>query len=275
MKQFSLFLVIALLLTLCGCGSAGETDSVETVASTPQETAATEAPPEPVPSEEVENPTLPEAETEPEQSAPPVLHSGLQGDGTFGSGVLFIGDSQTCIFAEQHLKALGLIGGAKIAAQCGASVNTFWDDTVRPSLDKSVFSSFSPEFEGMTFREAVTSVGPDAIAIYLMLGSNFVADCGSEGYIAIVDWLLETCPNATVHLQTIPYGQTAYVTVNTWLQETLDHYHVQGETRVFLIDTYTFIGKSIGSDGVHVTANSCVHWYDAIVSHAEENDLLP
>lgn len=272
MKKYTFCFLLIAALFLAACGN----DSQEMPATDPAPTeiivpVTTAVETEPV-ATTLPAPTEP-TETVPETQPPLQLHSGLREDGSFADGVIFIGDSQTYLFVEQYLKLNDLMGGAKSAAQCGASVLTFWDDDVRPTQDKTVYCAFSPEFTDMTFREAIASVGADATAIYIMLGSNHVPNAGSESYIAIVDWLLETCPNATVHLQTIPRGMTPYLAVNGWLEETMAHYAQLEEPRVMLVDVCSATVNHLNVDGVHVTAKGCGFWYEAIVSHAREMGL--
>ena len=119
-------------------------------------------------------------------------------------------------------------------------------------------------------------MGEKATSIYLMWGTNFTKNATAESYIEIVDDLLELCPNATVHLQLIPYGDPAFVatnTVNTRIQGAYAHYQELGEPRVMLIDTFTAIGRRLAGDGIHLSDKGNQAWYQAILDHAENNGL--
>ena len=91
-----------------------------------------------------------------------------------------------------------------------------------------------------------------------------------------MDFLLETCPNATIHLQLIPWGYEKYVmfdTVNEWIWEAYAHYQRQGEERVFLIDTFHAIGRNHDSGFIHLNEQGNENWYNAIVAYAEEHGI--
>ena len=134
MKKTIICCLFAIALLLSACGPRTQ-ETVETTAPMTETVveecvaAASEAAPEgsatAPPETTVPPSTSPEMTTEPLPA--PQLHSGLMEDGSFSEGVLFLGDSQTCIFVEQYLKPQGVLGGAKTAAQCGASVNHFWN----------------------------------------------------------------------------------------------------------------------------------------------------
>ena len=124
----------------------------------------------------------------------------------------------------------------------------------------------------MEFDEAAASFGSNAEAIYIMWGTNFTRDASAQTYIDIVDFLLKHCPNATVHLQTIPHGDTNYTAVNSRIADAYAHYQQADERRVMLIDTYTAIGDHT-IDGVHLDQIGNRNWYGAIVEHAELNSL--
>lgn len=254
-----IFLLAALLLSGCAVAQEPMTTTAATTKA-PAAEAVTEATTEPA--------AVP---TEP----PLVLHSGLKADGSFDEGTLFIGDSLTFSFVGAYLTNSGYLGDARYMAKCGTQVTAFFDGTLVNS-SKDMTSRYSPEFDGMRFDEAVASVGETVTAIYLMWGTNYTPNGTAQQYIDVVDFLLENCPNATVHLQLIPYGDPKYVatnTVNKRIQGAYDHYQELGEERVFLIDTFTAIGRCLALDGVHVSDNGNANWYQAIVDHAQENGL--
>lgn len=267
-RKYLCALMAALILLCCiGC-------SRETVPA-PTTEAVTEPTTEPV-TESTEAPTT-EPETEPttEPTEPPlVLHSGMREDGSFDAGTLFIGDSLTFQMIMGYLKPNNLLGDAKYTAQCGSQLTVFFDGS--RIACSAVDTLASPEFDGMQFHEAAASLGEDATAIYLMWGTNFTKDASADSYIEIVDYLLEHCPNATVHLQLVPYAKNntvPYNTVNERIQGAYSHYQERGEPRVLLVDTFTAIGKALSSDGVHITDTGKARWYQAIVDHAAELEL--
>ena len=280
MKRYLLALAAAVLLICAGCG--GKTPPATT--QTPTEEQLTEATLAPETLPPIENATEPSTEpmaepvtepaTEPQPTEPELLlHSGLREDGTFSAGTLFIGDSLTYNLTGSYLPENGLLGEAKITAQCGSKVTAFFDGTLLVK-NPVALTLYSPEFEGMSFNEAAASLGEAAEAVYLMWGTNFSFDASADDYIQIVDFLLENCPNATVHLQTIPQGNVAYTIVNGQIRDAYAHYVDLGEPRVMLIETFHAIGLNT-VDGVHLNLLGSANWYQAIVDHAATNDLLP
>ena len=270
MKKITcLLLSMVLVLSLLGCVREEplETDPISdpttetTTTPTAEETEATE------PSSEVtEPPTEPKA----------LQHSGLREDGSFDEGTWFIGDSMTCILIHDYLRPNGLLGDANYSAKYGEFITGFFGDTVMNSA-YGFRMEFRPEHEGLHFYEIAETLGERATAIYIMFGTNFTWNCYADGYIELVDYLLETCPNATIHLQLIPYGYPKYVyydTVNEWIWQAYAHYSRKGEERVFLIDTYHAIGRNHDSGVIHLNYQGNENWYNAIVEHARINDLV-
>ena len=253
-------LLLMLCLVLCGCG--GEEPAPTTQAPTIIPT--TEAVTEPV----TEATTIP---TDP----PVVYHSGLRADGSFDEGTWFIGDSMTCILITDYLMPNNLIGDANYTAKYGSQITAFADVAMRTgSYNPCVFN---PEFEGMTYKEVGDRIGEEVTSIYLMWGTNFTWNAYADAYIEIVDYLLVTCPNATIHLQLIPIGAEEFVkydTVNGWINEAYAHYQELGEERVFLIDTFTAIGRNHDSGYIHLNDQGNENWYNAIVEHARTNGLV-
>ena len=257
--------LLALILAL-GCAACADSEPAPTTEATTESaavstTAATEPP--------TEAPT--EAPTEP----PLVLHSGLREDGTFSEGTLFIGDSLTCGFISSFLSKKEYLGDAKYMTICGSKVSAFFDGTVLEPK-QNVMTLYSPEFEGKEFDEAAAELGEDVTAIYMMWGTNYMPNGTAQDYIDIVDYLLEHCPNATVHLELVPYADLAvipYPTVNNRIRDAFAHYEEQGESRVLLVDTYLGIGRDVGADGVHIGMYGYGNWYKTLLRHAENNEL--
>ncbi len=261
-QYFYVFLVLLLIVSLTGCSVQEAPAPTQTEAPT---TVPTEAPT-----------TIPTTEpTEPPTTEPaPVRHSGLKEDGTFDEGTLFIGDSLTYFFVG-YLREQVLAGDAKYTTQCGSQVTAFFDYN-RMEENEDAPCRYSPEFKGLEFDDAAASMGETATAIYIMWGTNFTYTASAQNYIDIVDFLLERCPNATIHLQLIPYGTPSYVfheTVNGRIREAYDHYLQQGQDRVILIDTFTAIGDNT-IDGVHMNQRGNAAWYQAILDSAEANGLV-
>ena len=260
---FSLLLALIMIFALSACG---ETDAVQDI-TIPTQSAAFS------PSAPAETPDFP-ASTPSEETAEedaPILHSGLREDGTFSAGTLFIGDSLTYIFTGSYLRDNGLLGECKYMAKCGSQITAFFDSTILSAGNRMV-ARYSAEFEGMHFNDAAASLGERAAAIYIMWGTNFTPDASAQTYVDIVNFLLENCPNATIHLQTIPYGDVNYTEVNKRITDAYDHYAQIGKARVMLIDTFTAIGKHT-VDGIHLDNEGNANWYNAIVQHASSNNL--
>ena len=242
--------------------------------------------PEIIPTPEVEPEYESEAEVTPEETPAPspfvepipdepevLLHSGLREDGSFNEGTLFIGDSLSFLMITHYLDTHGYIGDAKYTCKAGAGVSVFFGEYhLRYGTEYNCL--FPSEWYDMTFSEAAAAFGEDATAIYFMLGTNQTAGAGPHSYIEIIDYLLAVCPNATVHLQTVPYATAIpYEAVNENIMGAYKHYQDEGEKRVMLLDTCTAIGQNIISDGVHMNDTGRDNWYKAILAHAEENNL--
>ena len=268
MKRYITFILsLFVLLSFVGCSNQNNPSVTETdeINNTTETTTFQDTSP-------VIQETVPKTEpTTPPTEAETVLHSGLCEDGSFSSGTLFIGDSLTYTFTGSYLPENGFLGEAKYAAQCGSQVTAFFDSTVLVGSN-SLATRYSKEFEGMEFDEAAAFLGEKAEAIYLMWGTNYTPDATEENYIEIVDFLLEKCPNATIHLQTIPHGNVKYTIVNQRVRDAYSHYQQTGEIRVLLIDTYSAIGNHT-VDGVHLGLTGNTNWYKAIVDHAAANGL--
>jgi len=270
MKRINLlFFACAMILCFAGCSLRQVDLPAEVPADAPVSQTASQsltASPTQTPAPSTA-PSATPAPSEPEL----VLHSGLCDDGSFSSGTLFLGDSLTYIFTGNYLPENGLLGDAKYAAQCGSQVTAFFSSTVLEPRSRMI-AGYSEEFEGMKFYEAAASLGEKAEAIYFMWGTNFTPDATADNYIEIVDFLLENCPNATIHLQTIPHGDVSYTVVNQRIKDAYEHYLQNDEPRVLLIDTYAAIGNNT-VDGIHLNLIGNSNWYNAIVEHAKIYNL--
>ena len=205
----------------------------------------------------------------------PVYHSGLKADGSFDEGTWFIGDSMTCILVENYLTPMGLIGEANYAGKYGAHVTAFFDGT-RMSHYSYNHCAFRPEHEEMTYEAVGAALGEKATAIYIMFGTNYFEYQFSESYSRILDYLLETCPNATIHMQLIPWGHEStvkYEEVNGLLRAIYERYREQGVERLMLIDTFTAIGRNPDEGLIHLAPQGNENWYKAICDHAREQGL--
>ena len=274
-KQMKIITVCVLLMSvvMSGCMSrtvAAPPPSPKATTPTLETTApATEGITEPV--------TEPTAQPETESTTAPtepavVLHSGLREDGTFDEGTLFMGDSLTYMLVNSYLIPRNLMGDAKHAAMLATKVTAFFSDKYQMRNHKDYASSCSEEFKYKAFYELAAEMGEKATAIYFMWGTNYEPNATVEHYTDIVDYLLENCPNATIHMQLVPWGNVPYKVANELIQAAYDHYVEQGAQRVLLIDTYTAIGQD-PIDGVHQGDAGNSRWYDAIVAHAEANNL--
>lgn len=262
-KRF--FAAFAILLLFAGCTAAppseptaAATDPLPTVAEVPSE-----------PAEAVPVETAAPTDAPRDTSA---LHSGLRSDGTFSAGTLFIGDSLTNGFVHAYLMTYGYLGDARYMAVNGAPLSRFFSSQVLGG-DGNLYS---PEFDNLSYSDAVARVGEEATAIYLMLGTNSCTKATTDKYIEVVDYLLDTCPNATVHLQLIPDSYSPMVdfeTVNEQIRLACAHYEQQGIERVLVVETNIFIGQALGPDGVHLTGEGQDRWYTALVAHKKNNNL--
>ena len=252
--------VLALILAF-GCAACGQSPAEPTTEATAEATT--------VPTTETTEPPT-EAPTEP----PLVLHSGLREDGSFNEGTLFIGDSLTCGFVGSFLNKEHL-GDAKYMTICGSTVKAFFNGTLLEPKD-NVVTLYSPEFEGKEFNQACADLGEAVTAVYLMWGTNYVRNGTEQDYIDIIDFLLANCPNATIHLEQVPYADpnvSPYPIINKRIQAAYDHYQALEEPRVFMVNTYDGIKRAVGGDGVHIGEWGYQNWYNTLVQHAQIYEL--
>ena len=266
----ALLLAVLLIPALTACTNVSEAVETSAAPETTVETRQADTQPTEAPTQA--STECPTETTEPATEPPLVLHSGLKEDGTFDEGTLFLGDSLTYMLVESYLKHRDLIGEANYAAMCGTKSTAFFDDTIQMGSHYLFASTQSAGFEGLPFYKVAEELGENATAIYMMWGTNYEPEATTRTYIDIVDYLLETCPNATVHMQLIPFGNVDFVPVNEMISEAYAHFQEAGEARVFLIDTFTAIGRN-AVDGVHQGDIGNERWYNAIVAHAEANSL--
>lgn len=266
---FVLSILCIFCCTACG-GQSKATEPSQTPAPT-QTQVQTEAPTEAVETTQPPENTAPETEPAEEDV---VLHSGLRSDGSFNEGTVFIGDSLTYSLIYEYLIPNDLIGDAKYMAVVGAPLSAFF--SYEFLLEAENGALYSNGFYGKNFSEALATVGEDATAIYLMLGTNFDGVTKESGYTKVVDYILEHCPNATVYLQLIPYSERPTVHmeyVNNSILVTLGHYQELGIARVMCIDTLSAIGINQQKDGIHLNAEGKELWYEEIVRFAEDNEI--
>lgn len=261
--------LIAAVMLLAGCRQAEQIPTDAEPATGMPVVQTQPAEPSMLPTEPPTETTQPV--TEPESP----LHSGIREDGSFDEGTLFIGDSLTYGLVLEYLEPNGLLGDARYMAMPGAVVSVFFTG---PSLKTNgvVMSAYSPEFEGMLMSEAVTLAGDEVTAIYYMMGTNYSRYVTADTYIEIVNHLLETCPNATVYLQLVPFSRNeavAYGKANRQITEAYQYFSDMGVERVLLVDTHTAIGSNLIHDGIHLTATGQACWYGELVAFAEENGI--
>lgn len=260
LRKYISILMLLVCLFLCACGS-------DTAEPTLESTVPTQAPP-------TESVVTEPVVTEPAATEPAVeRHSGIREDGSFDSGTLFIGDSLTNGLVYTQLMYHKLLGDAKYMAIIGAAPQTFFNG---PHLSEELSCIYSPQFDNMIFSEAVASVGSQITAVYFMMGSNYSDYTGTDTYIAIVDYLLEHCPNATIYLQTVPYSPSPkvhYEEMNRFIQEAYTYYVLEGNSRVMLIDTKEAIGANLSADEIHLSGTGYACWYQELLAFAEENSI--
>ena len=259
------FLLLALLM-LAGCAPSHSTPS-EAAAEIPA-TAHTSLPETmaPIPTETVPAETVPVWDDN--------IHSGLREDGSFDAGTLFLGDSLTVGLVCQYLIPENLLGDARFAARVGMPLYGFSGTAFQ--MDNNGSSAYSPEFHHRSCAEAAAIAGESVTALYFMLGTNFDEYNNADAYIRVTEYLLETCPNATIYLQLIPYsdGRLVYEEeVNESIRAAHRHFADMGIQRVMLIDTYTAIGENLMPDLIHIDAEGQRLWYEAIVSFAKTNHI--
>lgn len=250
------FSVLLICLCLCGCGvqPAAEPATVPTELTT-------------VPTELT---TVPEQTLETTVEVTNGLHSGINDDGSFDEGTLFIGDSLTYGMVTGYLPDNGLLGQAKYMAIPGAAITCYKQG---PALGAKP-SAYSPQFEGLYMFQAVEAYGEEFTAVYLMLGTNANEYATDKVYAAMVAHLLVNCPNATIYLQLVPNNRSDRVNseaANGRIQRVYES--MPQEDRLQLIDTQTAIGYHLAADGIHLVTEGQQCWYEALVAYAEENEI--
>ena len=294
-KVISLILVLAMGLSLAGCARIGSTvEKIQKLAeldrelseeTVPQIRQPETLPQQPEPTRKPAKPTQPkpirpaQEQTQPTEHRQPAkqvqLHSGLRQDGTFSKGALFIGDSLTYGLVSNYLKLYDVVGDARYMAIVGAPLRVLFNNTHLGQTENSAI--YTKSFYGKTYAQAIKSVGRETTAIYMMLGTNYDNGADRDLYIKAVDFLLKTCPNATVYMQLIPYSRSSHVhteEVNKHIQAAYDHYQKQNCQRVQLIDTRTIVGyEGVGPDGIHLNPEGLDSWYNGLVSFVRNRKI--
>ena len=154
-KYRMIALFLCLVMVLGGCRQPGNepsqalpTEPAQTTEATQETTAATEP---------VTEATQEATEVTEGPQWGPEIHSGLRSDGTFNSGTLFIGDSLTYGLVNEYLDRYGFLGEARYMAIVGVPVGVFFNQGIK--LGNHGSSLYSPEFRGMSYCDAVASVG--------------------------------------------------------------------------------------------------------------------
>lgn len=258
-KRWIWILVLTVLLTGC------QRPQAEMPTLPPETQGATESPTE----APTESPTEPPAETQPESP----FHSGIREDGTFDAGTLFIGDSLTYGLVKEYLMEQDLLGDARYMAIPGAAPTSFFYGP-RLATNSRHYSFFSEEFEGMLMCDGVTAAGESVTAVYFMMGTNYVDGVNVQLYVDILNHILQSCPNATVYLQRVPYATSNSVDATSANKRIDEVYELfREEQRVWLVDAQAAIAYNLTSDGVHLTELGQAAWYEALVAHAQTNGI--
>lgn len=201
-----------------------------------------------------------------------IYHSAIREDGSFSEGALLIGDSLTYRLITDYLRPNGLLGDARYMAIPGAAITSF-------AIDPRMYSHnsvFSPEYRGLLMCEAVDVAGEKTTAIYFMLGTNYSPYATDQMYIDAVQRMLDSCPNATIYLQLVPYETSAqldYVSANQRIRDTHFYFAIRGEQRVVVLDTQTPIGYNLAYDGIHLSIEGLRLWHQALVDYAAQNHI--
>lgn len=203
------------------------------------------------------------------------LHCGIRADGSFDEHTLFVGDSLTFSLVAHYLKPQALAGDCRYAAKAGAAITAFFDPYIRMEYDESHNCLYSDEFYSLNMAQAAGAMGEDLHAFYFMMGTNFTEDASAQTYIEICDYILESCPNATVFLQTVPYSPIVYYeTVNQRIRDAYTYYQKQGEPRVLLIDICQALGRDyLIGDQVHLSEEGREVWYQALLNYSIDHHI--
>ena len=266
---YALTVLLLVLALLTGCGAPEEGDGQPAPAvETPAPTAA------PIP--ETQAPSASEEPPEDEKPGPVPQHSGVKPDGTLSSGTLLMGDSLTAGLVTSMF-VHGTLGEARYIGIPSYSLESFYTVPSYPDSDAAAAAGqlpiCSPEFFGLSFSQAAWAAGSSVDALYFMLGTNMSESVTVKTYMATLRYLLDCCPNATIFAQTIPYsrnGRSDYEGVNAIINESVEALREEGIERVFVLDTFTAIGKTHNrTDGLHLEDEGLVAWRDAIVENAK------
>ena len=126
----------------------------------------------------------------------------------------------------------------------------------------------SGEFYNLTYAQAVKQAGSSVGAVYYMLGTDGPRDVTPESYTAILSYIRECCPEATIYAQTIPYsvGELSdYRAVNSAVLDSVMGLRAAGDGNIYVLDTFSAIGtEHMAGDGLHLTAEGLERWYALI-----------
>ncbi|MEG1789219.1 MAG: hypothetical protein RR230_01040 [Oscillospiraceae bacterium] len=232
----------------------------------------TPLPAAPTPSPETETRGSPSPAPAPLNSA--AVKGGVREDGSFSEGVLFIGDSLTYGLVQNYLIPAELIGDASYIAVSGMPLTLFFSDDMRLGTAYSNESGcvYSEPFYKLNYADSAALAGSGVSDIYFMLGSNLSEQSTEELYVEVMDYLLEVCPNAVIHLQTVPLSTSTtvnYRMANENIRAAAQHYVDCGEPRVELLDSNLIWDEScLTAGGIHLISKGFELWYQLIVDTA-------
>ena len=265
-RTLALCLCACLLFSLTACGAAPQTAAPEDAvrAETPVPDGKAEATPTPTPTASPE----PTADPAAQALAAPLPGVGVAADGSFDDTALFIGDSLT-VGLVMHLRMTGRLGSARYMAICTYAMQSFYGGPVLGDEAAELYGmECSGEFYNLTYAQAVRQAGERVGAVYYMLGTNGSRDVTPESYTAILSYIRECCPEATIYAQTIPYsvGEISdYRGVNSAILESVMGLRAAGDENVYVLDTFTAVGSEhMAGDGLHLTAEGLELWYGLI-----------
>ena len=289
-RRFIFSLVLLMAVAASGCAvrqmpPAPEGTPVTVGANMPVPTAS------PVPPESVVPDTIPvsagnEADTDeavvPDKITEEVseeepiicIPTGIRADGSFDATTLFIGDSLTYDLITEYLQPMGLLGDALYAAIRGISLQTFSGDIrLNEETDAKYRCIYSPQFYDMDMANATANAGDEVNVIYFMLGTNLAEYTSVTLYRKMISYLRESCPNAVIFFQTVPYndGWADYAFANLNLTEAVSEYLENGGENVFLIDTFSAIGYDHNKpDKLHINLDGLHIWYQTLIENDRE-----
>ena len=292
-RNFVLLLVLLMAVISSGC-------AFRQIVPTPEETPAAgdayipapTAPPVPTESavpdtspvsaaieteiDEIDEAVVSDEITEEASEEEPIIciPTGIRTDGSFDGTTLFIGDSLTYDLITEYLQPMGLLGDAQFAAIRGISLQTFSGKIrLNEETDSLYRCIYSPQFYDMDLSSAVAEAGDSVTALYFMLGTNLSEYTTSALYLKMINYLRDSCPNATIFIETVPYndGWTDYAFANRNIVDAVDQYQSGGGGKVYLIDTFSAIGTEHNKpDKLHVNGDGLEIWYQTLIENDRE-----